>query len=216
MEPVSAKHFLQDQIPTKYHRHIPTSLKSAYEAVSLLTKNEPILQVPSARDNWGRLVSWAVDLAFVRLIETGQWPFDYRWKYFNKPTGRYLEVRLPHSALSISQVQDPDKQPRNVGFRENKRLSNQPFFDIDEFAEENTVHGLPHFLLVHGHQELNFAHLAVPHSLHGMGYIYKTPNLMQMPHEIPSEVPPIEDTDFEATMTLKEEIEKWRKENDER
>ncbi|WP_417821861.1 hypothetical protein [Terasakiella sp.] len=213
---VSAKHFLEDQIPVKFHHHIPTSLKSAYKAANLLIQEEPILQVASAIDNGGRIISWAVDAAFEKLIKSGQWPFDYRWVPFDKPTGRYLEIRLNHSVMSVSQIHDPRQQPRNVRFRENKRLNNQPFFDMDDFEEENSVNGLPHFLLVHGHQELNFAHLAVPNARHSMGYIYKTANLMQLPHELPNELPPVEDTDFDATMTLKEEIERWRKENDDR
>jgi hypothetical protein len=171
------------------------------------------LQVPSADDNRGRIISWAVDFAIERLIKSGQWPFDYEWKQFAQPTGRYLEVRLSHSVLSISQVTNPGKQPRNVVFRENGRLNNEPFFDLDEFREEREVQGLPHFLLIHGHQELNFAHLAVPHSLHLRDYIYRSPNLMNMPHEVPIDAPPVEETEFEAAMTLKEEIERWRKDH---
>jgi|TARA_B110000977_G_C11002197_1_gene464276 hypothetical protein len=39
--------------------------------------SDPILQVESAEDTKGRLISWATDLAFVRLIQTGQLPFDF-------------------------------------------------------------------------------------------------------------------------------------------
>jgi len=42
---------------------------------------------------------------------------------------------------------------------------------------------------------------------------------MLMPHEIVvgqgDDQPPIEDTDIDATMTLKDEIEKWRRDNNE-
>jgi hypothetical protein len=213
MDSVSAEHFLLDQFPFKHRPAIPTTLKAAYAAVGLLVSQEPILQVASAVDNRGRLISWAVDLGFERLIKTGQWPFDYEWKQFNQPTGRYLELKLSHSSLSISQVANANKQPRNVVFRENRRLNNEPFFDLDEFRDERQIHGLPHFLLVHGHQDLSFAHLAVPHSLHHRDYLYKTPNLLTLPHEIPANTAPVEETEFEAAMTLKEEIEKWRKDH---
>jgi hypothetical protein len=215
MDTVSAEHFLSDQIAVRYRPLIPTTLKTAYAAVRVLVKQEPILQVLSAEDNHGRLISWAVDLGIERLIKTGQWPFDCRWREFAKPTGHYLEVRLSHSLLTISQVTDPEKQPRNVVYRENARLNNEPFFDLEEFKDEREVRGLPHFLLVHGHQELNFAHLAVPHTLHARDYIYRTPNLMNMPHEVPMGVPAVEETGFEAAMTLKEEIEKWQKDHGE-
>jgi hypothetical protein len=215
MDVVSAEHFLLDQFPLRLRPTIPTTLKTAYAAAGLLISQEPILQVKSADDNRGRVVQWAVDLAVERLINTGQWPFKFEWKKFFKPTGHYLEVRLSHSVLTISQVSDPTKQPRNVVFRENARLTNEPFFDLDEFRSETEFHGLPHFLLVHGHQELTFAHLAVPHSQHHRDYIYRTSNLMNMPHEVPQEEPPVEETELELVMRLKDEIEKRMKENGE-
>lgn len=213
MDAISAEHFLLDQFPMTHRTAIPTALKSAYSAASLLISQEPILQVPSAMDNRGRISSWAVDLAIEKLMKTGKWPFDCDWNDFAQPTGRYLEVRLSHSVLSVSQVSNPRKQPRNVVFRENGRLNNEPFFDLDEFKEEREIQGLPHFLLVHGHQELNFVHLAVPHALRKRDYIYRTPNLMKMPHESPAEAPPVEETEFKSAMILKEEIEKWRKDH---
>jgi hypothetical protein len=173
------------------------------------------LQVTSALDNSGRIRSWAIDLAFEKLLQSKQWPFDYRWREFAAPTGRYLEIRPSHSVVTISQVSNPGKQPRNVVFRENGRFNNEPFFDLDEFRNEREITGAPHFLLIHGHQELNFAHLAVPHSLHRRDWIYKTPNLLNMPHPVRADVPAQESTDFEATMSLKEEIEKWRRDHGE-
>jgi hypothetical protein len=207
--------FLSDQFAKRYWHLIPTTLRTAYSAVGQLVANEPILQIESAMDNRGRLISWACDLGFKRLIETGQLPFDYRWRPYSKPTGRYLEIRLSHSVVTISQVADPSKQPRNVQFRENGRMNNEPFFDLPEFADEQEIKGLPHFLIVHGHQSLTFSHLAMPHPLHHRDYLFKTTNLMNMPHEVPSTGPAVEDTDidFDATNLLKEDIERWRKDN---
>ncbi len=213
MDSVSAESFLLDQMPLGARSLIPATLKTAYAAVRLMVDQEPILQVVSAVDGRGRLISWAVDHAFEKLLLTHQWPFEYEWKDFTNPTGRYLAVRLPHSILSISQVANAGKQPRNVAFRENGRLNNEPFFDLEEFRETKAVHGLPHFLMIHGHQDLNFAHLAVPHAIHRRDWIYKTPNLMKMPHVVVQEVPEIEKTEFESAMVLKGEIEKWRRDN---
>jgi hypothetical protein len=213
MNTVSAAQFLDDQISLAARSLIPTTLKSAYSAAAMLISQEPILQVTSAVENAGRIISWAVDLAFEKLVQSKQWPFDCRWQEFATPTGRYLEIRLSHSIITISQVAWPGKQPRNVVFRENRRLNNEPFFDLDEFREEREVHGLPHFLIIHGHSELAFAHLAVPHSEHRRDWIYMTPNLLHMPHPVRSDVPPQESTDFEATMVLKEEIERWCKDH---
>ena len=208
-------HFLLDQMPMVLRPLIPSTLNAAYKAADLVIDNEPIFKVPSARDNRGRIISWAVDLGIEKLVQSGQWPFDYRWQTFQRPTGRYLEVHLSHSVLTVSQVAEPKMQPRDVHFRANKRLNNQGFLDFVEFQKEREVCGLPHILLVHGYQTLTFAQLGIPNERHSDGYAYRTPNLMKMPHVVLSPEPPPEDTDFEVVMTLKEEIDKWRRDNDE-
>ena len=216
MEIVSPELFLQDQFPKQYWPLIPTTLMTAYEAARRLAEEEPILQVESARDNHGRLISWAVDFGFKRLIESGRLPFDFRWKPFAKPTGRYLEIRLSHSVVSISQVAEADKQPRSVEFRKNGRLNNEPCFDLPEFETEQQIKGLPHLLITHGYQTLEYAHLGVPHPTHSRGFRYLSPNLMHLPHELADDLPPAEntDTDFEALGLLKQDIEQWRRDND--
>ncbi|WP_353200385.1 hypothetical protein [Sandarakinorhabdus sp.] len=216
MQIVSPHLFLQDQFPKQFWPLIPSTLRTAYDAAKLLAAEEPILQIETALDNHGRLISWAVDLGFKRLIESGRLPFDFRWRSFAKPTGRYLEIRLPHSVLSISQVSDSQNQPRNVEFRRNGRLNNEPYFDLPEFESEQQVRGLPHLLITHGHQTLEFAHLGVPHPIHSRGFRYQSPNLMQMPHELADDLPPAEntDTDFEALGLLKQDLEQWQKDND--
>lgn len=213
MDAVSAEAFLLDQVPLSARALIPPTLKTAYSAARLLADQEPILQVPSAIDNHGRLISWAVDRAFLQLLKTQKWPFDFQWREFAQPTGRYLEIRLSHSVLTLSQVANPGKQPRNVVFRANGRITNAPFFDLDEFRDSREVQGPPHFLMIHGHQSLGFAHLAVPHALHCRDWIYRTPNLMSLPHIVTSDVPEIETTEFEAAMELKQEIEKWQRDH---
>ncbi|MBC7905605.1 MAG: hypothetical protein H7Y60_02515 [Rhodospirillaceae bacterium] len=209
-----AEAFLLDQVPLTKRSLIPSTLKNSYAAASLLIEGEPILQVPSAQDNRGRIIQWAVDMAFERLCKSGQWSYECRWRPFAKPTGRFLEIMPSHSVVTISQVADPSKQPRDVVFRANRRLSNQGWLTglPNPKVDYDTV-GLPHVLLIHGHQNLNFAHLGIPNEHHSQGYRYRTKNLLMMPHEVRSPEPPPEDTDIEAVMTLKEEIDKWRKDN---
>ena len=208
-----AQAFLRDQIPPSKRAIIPTTLKNAYDAVDLLVQGEPMLNVQSAKDNKGRIIQWAVDFAFQRLVESGQLGRDYRWRYFEKPTGQYLEILLSHSALTISQVADPDKQPRDVGFRRNKRLSSQiTMKEIVGDVEETT--GIPHILLLHGHQKLDFAHLAIPDPLHWFGFQHRSRNLMLMAHAVPEPEVPMENTDIEAVMTIKEEIDRWRRDHE--
>jgi len=212
-----AEAFLRDQVPLVLRSIIPTTLKTAYEAADVVIASEPILNVTSAQDNRGRIIQWAVDLGFERLVQSRQWPFECRWRPFVKPTGRYLEILPSHSVITISQVAEPRLQPRDVRFRENKRLSNQLWLiNLPDPRDDRKTSGLPHILLVHGHQRLSFAHLGIPNENHRAGYIYRSPNLMRMPHEVPqSPTPePVEQTDIEAVMTLKDEIDKWRRDND--
>jgi hypothetical protein len=213
MNPADAKAFLEDQLPSKYQRQIPGTLNRAYEAAKLLVSEEPMLQTPQAAYERGRIIAWSTAYAFERLVKGGWWPFDYRWTPFAQPTGYYLEFRFSHSCMSICQVANPKKQPRDVVFRQNARVNNQPFFNLPEFQDENDVRGLPHWLLLHGYQELTFAHIGLPNRYHRLGFIHRTDNLLNAPHTVETGVTPTENTDYEEVVTLKEEIERWRRDN---
>lgn len=213
-----AERFLLDQFPLRHRALIPPVLRNARAAAATIAKGEPILQVPSAKDNHGRLISWAVDFGIEKLIQSGRWPVDYRWCWFAQPTGRYLEVRFSHSVLTISQVSDPTIQPRDVKFRENARLNNQRSFNFPEINDARSPAGVPSFLLVHGRAERGeleneFAHIGVPHPDHKRDWIYRTNNIMAMVQTVDDELPPVEETDADAIITIKEEIEKWRRDN---
>ncbi len=218
MDSSLAECFLLDQFPVKYRALIPAVLRNARASAATLAKSEPILQVQSAKDNFGRLISWAADLGVEKLINSGRWPVDYRWRWFAQPTGRYLEVRLSHSVMSISQVADPQIQPRDVKFRENARLNNQRSFDFPGLNDSRSSTGIPAFILIHGRaeryeMESEFAHIGVPHPEHKRDWIYRTKNIMGLVQTVESELPPVEDTDAEAVLTIREEIEKWRRDN---
>jgi hypothetical protein len=209
-----AEAFLADQFPALARTKIAPTLKNAYAAARLLIDNEPILQVASAADNAGRIIQWAVDLGFDRLCQSGELPFEPRWRPFHKPTGRYLEMRASHSVITISQCANPKKQPRDVVFRANKRANNQrSLFRDNEGGDDQSNVGLVHVLLLHGYQELNFAYLGIPHERKKLGYHFKTKNLMMMPYEVQTPEPPMEVTDLELVMTMKEEIDKARRDH---
>lgn len=207
-----AEAFLLDQIPVAQRAIVPTTLKNAYSAAKLVIDSEPIFNIPSGVPQQGRIIQLAVDAAFEKLVVSGQFGRDLRWRSFEKPTGRYLEILFSHSALTISQVSNPDKQPRDVRFRRNKRLASQITMEFMGDEPVDTT-GLPHILLLHGHQALDFAHLAIPEPLHWLGFQHKTKNLMLMPHAVPVQEVPMEDTDVEAVMSLKEEIDRWMRDN---
>lgn len=207
-----AEAFLLDQISMAQRAIVPTTLKNAYAAARMVIDNEPIFNTPSGVPQHGRIIQLAVDAAFEKLVISGQFGRDCRWRSYEKPTGRYLEVLFSHSALTISQVANADKQPRDVGFRRNKRLASQITMDFMGDDPVDTT-GLPHILLLHGHQSLDFAHLAIPEPLHWLGFQHRTANLMLMPHAVPAQEIPMENTDIEAVMSLKEEIDRWMRDN---
>ena len=206
--------FFKDQFPQRSWSTIPAVLRTAYAAATDLAASDPILQVESAEDNRGRLISWAVDFGLRRAVETGALPCDFRWCEYAKPTGRYLELRFAHSTASVSQVEDPNRQPRKVVFRENARLQTPNLFEGLDVPEPLT--GAPHFILVHGHQVLNFAHFGLPSATSSRRWEWCSRNFMNLPHEMTAEGPPAEDTDtdFDEVGLLKQEIEKWLKDNE--
>ena len=213
-----AERFLLDQFPLRHRVLIPAVLRNARAAAATLARVEPILQVQSAKDNHGRLISYATDLGIEKLIQSSRWPVDYRWRWFAQPTGKYLEVRFSHSVMSISQVSDATVQPRDVQFRQNLRLNNQRSFNFPEFNNERSSSGMPAFLLIHGRvergdMESEFAHVGVPHPDHKRDWIYRTTNMMNMVQPVESELAPVEETEVEAILTIKEEIEKWQRDN---
>ena len=221
LDPGLAERFLLNQFPLRHRALIPAVLRTARATAATIARSEPVFQVPSARDNHGRFISWAVDLGVERLIQSGRWPVDYRWRWFEQPTGRYLEVRFSHSVMSISQVGDPAIQPRDVKFRQNARFNNQRSFDFQGLNDTRSSAGLPAFLLVHGkvvrgELENEFAHVGVPHPDHKRDWIYRTKNLMDMVQVVESDLPPVEETEIDAELSIKEikeEIEKWRRDN---
>ena len=209
MDTVGAMAFLEDQVPAKHQVLLPPVFRSAYAVVGTIVKDTAFLRVPSARFNRGRLITWAVDHAIENLIQSGRWNVDYRWTSFGEPTptGKYLEILPPQSRITISQVANPRCQPRDVKFRENARLFNDPFLFPE--MEEDRVTGRPAILLFHGYQELGFIHLGIPNSKSGYNYIFRTGNLLELPQDVTHPGPPVEDTSFKDTITLKEQIAKW-------
>ena len=216
MDSAAASAFLNDQIPVKQQVLLPPAFRSAYAAVKELVNDVPFLKVGSAEFNVGRLRTWAVDHAVENLIKSGQWNVDHRWRTFGnpKPTGKYLEILLSHSKMTISQVADPKKQPRNVRFRENARLFNHPFLPFEDLKADAEISGRPAFLMLHGHQDLDFLHAAMPYATRRYGYICRTANLLTLPYEVTQKGPAPEDTSFkESTIQLKDQIAKWLKDN---
>jgi hypothetical protein len=219
----TAAAFLVSQIPLKHQVLLPPAIKAAYAAAGMLMASSNVFKMPTAQDNRGRFVSWCVEFSLMMLIRSGRWPVDFHWEEYGRidpatrlvrqGTGHYLAILLAGAKLTISQIDDPSKQPRDVKFRENARLANQPLlagWDIPDEPE----HGLPTILLTHGYRELNFVQLGICNPEHTQGYAYRTGNLLLLPHEVPSDTTQVEHINFdEAALTLKADIEKWQKDH---
>ncbi|AHB11049.1 hypothetical protein [Zymomonas mobilis] len=219
-----AEAFLKDQISQAKQSLITTTMLNAYAKTRALFQSNPSCQIPTSKQEFGNLLKLEVEWAISRLVENEEIGLELSWPYFHHKTGKYLQIRLGHSLLTISKVSNPSQQPRKAVFREQKRVNNT-YSQLSLFvgkdnrfggeednrsAEEDNI--LPHILLLHGNkkgtQELAFLHLAIPDSDNQYGLKYKTPNLLKMPHLIQSDEVPIEDTDMEALITLKKEIDR--------
>ena len=218
MQAVRAKDFVESEFPPKYQRLIPPALAAAYDAVDSLFKTEPMFDVVSARIGKGYVIAWTVDWQIQKLVDSGQLPFDYRWVPFERPTGQFLQLRLQTSTLNINQLPFSNAIPRQAWFRHNLILNNQPCFALPEFDDERKVTGLPHLTLSHGYRNLNFAHIGILNPrAEAYGWIYRSPNLLNLPHAASSDLPPAEAVDVEAEVSLKElreEIIRWTNDND--
>ena len=209
---INAGHFIDSEFPAKYRALIPAALKTAYAAVEDLYKTEVTLQVRSALAEKGHAVHWAVDHYIERLLKTAKLPFDYRWVSYQRPTGEYLQIRLPTSTMSISQLSNRAIVPRHASFRHNRSLNNAPFLNFPEFENERQVSGLPHLILAHGYQTLSFAYVGLPH-WSDAEWIYRTPDLLKTPHLVVSEELKVEGSDVEAVVTLRDELIRWARDN---
>jgi hypothetical protein len=219
----TAAEFLNLQISAKHRLLLPGVAKQGYAVARMLMAASPVYAMPSAQDNRARFVSWCVEFGLMALIRSGRWPVDFRWEKYGKVdkntgglrygTGHYLLVQLRDATLTVCQTDDPKKQPRDVRFRQNARLANQPLLKGLELPEEPPA-GQPTILLTHGHRDLAFVQLGICNPEHSQGYAYRTPNLLLLPQELPSDTTRVEQTDFdEAVLTLKADIEKWQTDN---
>lgn len=213
---VNPQDFLDDQFPMAARRVVPTILNTAYSTIRKVVKDEPALQVQSAKQDLGRLMSYAVDRGFEIAIENGSLPFDYCWKDYARPTGKYLALQMTHSFATISLAKTPREQPRSVVFRETAKTLNSQLSLFRSSPDEIKVNGVPHILLLHGFWEPEYAHLGIPKADCNRDFSYRTENLFNLARLVESDGPPPEDTDtqFEDVELLKTEIDKWRRDNE--
>jgi hypothetical protein len=174
--------FLEQEFPSGLHPLVPGALRRAYASADAAIDQIQFLQTKAGFLQRGDLIVLATEYEFWRLIENGSLDFDYSWEPYARPTGLHLVMRTPNARVTISQVQDPDRQPRSADFRSNYAVSNERSLFEEDNRAADAENALKHILLLHGYQALTFAHLALP-SARGPRHIYRTPNLFGRPYE---------------------------------
>jgi hypothetical protein len=188
-----AEEFIDEEVPQELRHLIPSALRRAYALADGTMDRHAYLMTPGGKYQRGDLVMLAASYEFEQLVESRILPFDGTWEDFARPTGKHYVMLTKHARITTSQVEDPAKKPRRAVFRNNYGEANErylfPEMDVLISADERR---LLHFL--HGYQDLNFVHIAYPHPEMNR-HIYRTPNLMRLPHEITSgdpDLPPPE------------------------
>ncbi len=206
-----ATQFINEEVPPQQRALLPKSHQQAYDAVDEWIQENKWLRIPTVQP--GHLRAWAVDFALIQLIEFGAWPVrKYEWADFTRPTGKYLKIFTANAVLTVSQLADLTAQPRTAVFRQNASFNNQTFL-FPEFAPEISDE-LPHLILTHGHQQLNFITIAMPHPEDKNAWLASTPNLLNELREVSSELAPPEAVDVQPMLTIKSELTKRLKAND--
>lgn len=194
----AAGEFVDEEWPLAHRHLIPSALRRAYAATDEMIEREPRLQTPGGRYQRGDLINLATSYELEKLVKTGKLPFDGEWSFFAKPTGKYYVIITPRSRITTSQVENPQKRPRRAVHRTNyAELNEQSLFDSinDEItqkleeAKRDQERRLLHIL--HGYQVLQFAHITYPHPEKNR-HIYRTGNLLGLPHEVSSDLSPQE------------------------
>lgn len=195
MRPSAAQKLISEELPYCHRRLLVAAIIRAYCAVERLVASNPMLAVPSAVK--GCFIPWAIDYEVQILLESGDLPYSFAWKFYDKPTGKYLCINLRHSTMSINQVASSSEVPREACFRKQYAITNQ--MQLPGMEDQVNQTGLPHINLVHGHKSLNFVHLGMQ-TYADKGWLAKSENLIDIAQE------PIEYIQDERDLSLKENL----------
>ena len=102
-------------------------------------------------------------------------------KTYARPTGKHLVIWTRRGRLTINQVEDWKKKPREAEFRSNYGMSNTPYLFLYMNDEEKAKKDRKHLLLLHGYQDLNFCYVTVPAAQHNL-HLANSGNLLSAPH----------------------------------
>jgi hypothetical protein len=209
-----AQRFVDEEVPSRIRHLLPSALRRAYAAADQTIERDSYLCTP------GGMIMLAASYELQELVKAGDLPFDGKWEFFARPTGKHFVMLTKRARITTSQVDDSRKRPRRAVFRENYAELNESslFPDINEElarkqeeAERNRERRLLHIL--HGYQDLEFAHIAYPHPEKNR-HIYRTTNLLRLPHEIASGLSPAEGPEESPNPETLENLERHLRDTD--
>jgi hypothetical protein len=144
------------------------------------------LNTPSGLFHRGDLIVLATELEFSRLIKERHLPFEACWEDYASPTGKHLVMRSPGAQITINQVEYPHQKPRLAVFRKLFDVPNTEYLFKEWNEERKKDASKKHLVLLHGHGQLRFANIAVPHPAENK-LIWWTDDLLKLPHEVAEE-----------------------------
>lgn len=216
-----AEEFVDAEVPQALRRFFPSALRRAYSAADQTIERDPYLTTPGGKYQRGDLIMLAASFEFEQLIKSQNLPFDGAWEFFARPTGKHFVMLTPRARITTNQIVDPDKRPRRAVFRTNYAEDNSRFLfeymnaDADMARKQAEIDGSRRLLhILHGYQALEFAYLAYPHPEQNC-HIYRSPNMMRIPHAVTSDLPPTEGPTESPTPEVLENIERHLHDNDE-
>ena len=215
-----AQQFIDEEVPTRVRHLFPSALRRAYAAADQTIERDSYLCTPGGKYQRGDLIMLAASYEFQELVNRGDLPFDGAWEFFARPTGKHFVMLTKRARITTSQVEDARKRPRRAIFRENyAELNESSLFPEDnetlarkrEEATRDRERRLLHIL--HGYQDLEFAHLTYPHPEKNR-HIYRTANLLRLPHEITNTLPRSEGPEESPNPEALENLERHLRDND--
>ncbi len=183
-----AQALIDHEFPTRLRPLIGPALKRAYGAADSLIVRTEFLDNPSGRYQRGDLICKAAEHEFKKLIEAGSLPFEPSWENYASPTGKHLVMRGRYSRITINQVEKPDLAPRRAVFRDNFGATNASYLFPEWNKSLKDEQNRKHIILLHGHRELTFATLGLPHPKRAK-LIWGTPNLLPKASDVEDEKP---------------------------
>lgn len=172
--------FIESEIPGHFLGYLPKLFADGHALAATVIAENPILQVPSLQtgDIRGAAIDWLVSKHIAEACYPGI-IFEFRW--FHKPTGKYLRIQTPNANVTINHLAHPSLVPRRAEFRRQARQWNQPELFAHYEEERRSFTDKAHLSLIYGDQKLEFMFLGAMHAKRAV-WLDSPIDLLARPH----------------------------------